>query len=125
MGLDQCITNVYTLSEAGKSVATKSLGTSKSGKIAVACARSVAHSAESYPRGAPRKNEEREYRNAESGATAARARLIGLASIAFDGRGTLPRRVADDPDAAPIDIDWSDAVLVIPVRKKAISISRR
>ena len=27
-----------------------------------------------------------------------------------------------DPDAAPIDIDWSDAVLVIPARKKAISI---
>jgi len=30
--------------------------------------------------------------------------------------------IAHDPDAAPIDIDWSDAVLVIPVRKKAISI---
>ena len=30
--------------------------------------------------------------------------------------------VADDPDAAPIDIDWSDAVLVIPAKKKAISI---
>ena len=30
--------------------------------------------------------------------------------------------VANDPDAAPIDIDWSDAVLVIPARKKAISI---
>src|SRR6267142_190423 len=51
MGLDQCITNVYTLSEAGKSVATKSLGTSKSGKSR-SPARSVAHSAESYPRGA-------------------------------------------------------------------------
>src|SRR5580700_4267148 len=30
--------------------------------------------------------------------------------------------VADDPDAVPINIDWSDAVLVIPPRKKAISI---
>lgn len=30
--------------------------------------------------------------------------------------------VANDPDAAPIDIDWSDAVLVRPTRKKAISI---
>jgi uncharacterized protein (DUF4415 family) len=30
--------------------------------------------------------------------------------------------VRDDPDAVPIDVDWSDAVLVIPPKKKAISI---
>lgn len=30
--------------------------------------------------------------------------------------------IASDPDAAPIDIDWSDAVLVVPAQKKAISI---
>ncbi len=34
----------------------------------------------------------------------------------------IAKAVANDPDAAPIDIDWSDAVLVIPGRKKAISI---
>src|SRR5258708_39921668 len=34
----------------------------------------------------------------------------------------IAKAVANDPDAAPIDIDWSDAVLVIPARKKAISI---
>ncbi|MGH6704211.1 MAG: BrnA antitoxin family protein [Bradyrhizobium sp.] len=34
----------------------------------------------------------------------------------------IARAVTNDPDAAPIDIDWSDAVLVIPARKKAISI---
>ena len=34
----------------------------------------------------------------------------------------ITKAVANDPDAAPIDIDWSDAVLVIPARKKAISI---
>ena len=34
----------------------------------------------------------------------------------------IARAVANDPDAAPIDIDWSDADLVIPARKKAISI---
>ena len=34
----------------------------------------------------------------------------------------IAKAVADDPDAAPIDIDWSDAVLVMPARKKAISI---
>ena len=30
--------------------------------------------------------------------------------------------VANDPDAAPLDLDWSEAVLVIPPNKKAISI---
>lgn len=30
--------------------------------------------------------------------------------------------IAGDPDAALIDIDWSDAVLVVPAQKKAISI---
>jgi len=30
--------------------------------------------------------------------------------------------VAGDPDAAPLDVDWSGAVLVVPPRKKAISI---
>src|SRR3981081_1931534 len=36
--------------------------------------------------------------------------------------GDIAKAVASDPDAVPIDIDWSDAVLVIPTRKKAISI---
>jgi uncharacterized protein (DUF4415 family) len=30
--------------------------------------------------------------------------------------------VRNDPDAVPLDVDWSDAVLVIPPRKTAISI---
>src|SRR6266550_3145065 len=34
----------------------------------------------------------------------------------------IARAVANDPDAVPIDIDWSDAVLVVPPKKKAISI---
>src|SRR5258707_9575228 len=34
----------------------------------------------------------------------------------------ITKAVANDPDAVPIDIDWSDAVLVIPTKKKAISI---
>ena len=34
----------------------------------------------------------------------------------------IEKAIANDPDAAPLDIDWSDAVLVIPARKKAISI---
>lgn len=34
----------------------------------------------------------------------------------------IAKAVASDPDAAPIDIDWSEAVLVMPAKKKAISI---
>ena len=30
----------------------------------------------------------------------------------------IAKAVANDPDAAPIDIDWSDAVLVIPPEEK-------
>lgn len=30
--------------------------------------------------------------------------------------------VADDPDAAPLDINWSRASVVVPPRKQAISI---
>ncbi|MDB5653565.1 MAG: hypothetical protein JWQ94_1178 [Tardiphaga sp.] len=30
--------------------------------------------------------------------------------------------VANDPDAVPFDFNWNDAVLVIPAKKKAISI---
>ena len=34
----------------------------------------------------------------------------------------ITRAVANDPDAVPLDVDWSDAVLVIPPKKQAISI---
>jgi uncharacterized protein (DUF4415 family) len=34
----------------------------------------------------------------------------------------IAKAVASDPDAVPIDLDWSDAILVIPPKKKAISI---
>jgi uncharacterized protein (DUF4415 family) len=34
----------------------------------------------------------------------------------------IAKAVANDPDAAPLDIDWSEAVLLIPAKKKAISI---
>jgi uncharacterized protein (DUF4415 family) len=34
----------------------------------------------------------------------------------------IAKAVANDPEAAPIDLDWSDAILVIPPKKKAISI---
>lgn len=34
----------------------------------------------------------------------------------------IQEAVRNDPDAVPLDIDWSEAVLVIPPKKKAISI---
>jgi uncharacterized protein (DUF4415 family) len=34
----------------------------------------------------------------------------------------IEEAVRNDPDAVPLDIDWSDAVLVMPAKKKAISI---
>ena len=34
----------------------------------------------------------------------------------------IAKAVANDPDAAPIDVDWSDAVLIVPAKKKSISI---
>ena len=34
----------------------------------------------------------------------------------------ITKAVANDPDAVPLDIDWSDAVLVVPPKKQAISI---
>jgi uncharacterized protein (DUF4415 family) len=34
----------------------------------------------------------------------------------------IEQAVRNDPDAVPLDIDWSEAVLVIPPKKTAISI---
>jgi uncharacterized protein (DUF4415 family) len=34
----------------------------------------------------------------------------------------IERAIRSDPDAVPLDIDWSKAVVVIPPKKKAISI---
>src|SRR5260370_6167408 len=42
-----------------------------------------------------------------------------LASLTDD---KIAAAVRDDPHAPPLDIDWSQAVLVMPPRKKAISI---
>ena len=34
----------------------------------------------------------------------------------------IEEAVRNDPDAVPLDVDWSEAVLVIPPKKRAISI---
>lgn len=97
----------------------KSLGTSKGGKSR-SPARSAARSAGSSQRGA------RDATNDENITIVSRdsprkgktdwARVDALTDE------DIAKGVANDPDAAPIDIDWSNAVLVIPPRKKAISI---
>ena len=97
----------------------KSSGTSK-GRKSQLPARSAARSAGSSRRGA------RDATNDED---------ITIVSRDFPRKGKtdwarvdaltdedIAKAVANDPDAVPIDIDWSDAVLVIPAKKKAISI---
>ena|SRR6266849_377222 len=119
MGLDQCITNVYTLSEAGKVCGYEIFGYVQERQIAVACAIRGALIRIISARRA-RKNEEREYRTRKWG-----DRRKGKTDWArFDALTDedIAKAVADDRDAAPIDIDWSDAVLVVPAKKKAISI---
>jgi len=34
----------------------------------------------------------------------------------------IEEAVRNDPDAVPLDVDWSEAILVVPPKKKAISI---
>jgi uncharacterized protein (DUF4415 family) len=34
----------------------------------------------------------------------------------------IEKAVRNDPDAVPLDVDWANAALVIPPKKKAISI---
>jgi uncharacterized protein (DUF4415 family) len=64
---------------------------------------------------------ERRYRTSSAGKAKERSRTD------FDYLDRVSDReiaaaVAQDPDAAPLDIDWSNAELVIPPKKKAISI---
>jgi uncharacterized protein (DUF4415 family) len=97
----------------------KSLGTSKGGKPR-SPALSAAHSAGSSRRGAPAATSDENItivsRDSPRKGKTDWARFDALTDE------DIAKAVADDPDAVPIDLDWSDAVLVIPPRKKAISI---
>jgi uncharacterized protein (DUF4415 family) len=97
----------------------KSLGTSKSGK-SPSPARSAAMSVGSSRRGARAKMKDENImivsRDSPTKGRTDWARVDALTDE------DIANAVANDPDAVPIDIDWSDAVLVIPSRKKAISI---
>jgi uncharacterized protein (DUF4415 family) len=97
----------------------KSLGMSKGGKSR-SPARSAARSAGSSRRGARdaayEKNITIVSRDSPRKGKTDWARVDALTDE------DIAEAVANDPDAALIDIDWSDAVLVIPAKKKAISI---
>ena len=97
----------------------KSSGTSKNAKSR-SPARSVAQSAGSFQRGAHGETKDKNFtivsRDSPRKGKTDWARVDALTDE------DIANAVANDPDAVPIDIDWSDAVLVIPTRKKAISI---
>jgi uncharacterized protein (DUF4415 family) len=64
---------------------------------------------------------ERHYKRRSTG----KAKVRGRTDFDYLDRVTdeeIAAAVALDPDAAPLDIDWSNAELVIPPGKKAISI---
>jgi len=112
-----------TLSSADRIVMTKSgiksSGTSRGGKSR-SPARSAAHSAGSSRHGARAATKEKNItivsRNSPTTGKTDWARVDKLTD------DDIAKAVANDPDAVPVDVDWSDAVLVIPPKKKAISI---
>ena len=98
---------------------TKSSGMSKAGKSR-SSARSAGRSAGSSPRGGRGATSERNFTIVSRDSL--RKGKTDWARVDTLTDEDITRAVASDPDAAPIGIDWSDAVLVMPARKKAISI---
>jgi uncharacterized protein (DUF4415 family) len=97
----------------------KSLGTSKGGKSR-SPARSAGRSAGSSRHGAHDATSEENITIVSRDSP--RKGKTDWAAVDALTDEDIAKAVANDPDAAPIDIDWSDAVLVIPAKKKAISI---
>jgi uncharacterized protein (DUF4415 family) len=98
---------------------TKSSDISKGGKSR-SPARSAARSAGSSRHGAHAATND-ENITIVSGDSARKGKTDWAAVDALTDE-EIAKAVANDPDAVPIDIDWSDAVLVMPAKKKAISI---
>lgn len=99
---------------------TKSSVTSRAGKSRWR-ARSGGHSAGSSRRGARIESKERSFTVVSRDAPRKRGKTDWARVDALTDED-IAEAVSNDPDAVPIDIDWSDAVLVIPPKKKAISI---
>jgi uncharacterized protein (DUF4415 family) len=98
---------------------TKSSDTSKGGKLR-SPARSAARSAGSSRHGAhAATNDENITIVSRDSPRKGKTDWAAVDALTDDD---IAKAVANDPDAVPVDIDWSDAVLVIPAKKKAISI---
>lgn len=97
----------------------KSSGTSMSGKSR-SSARSAAISAGSSRRGERHAKNDRNI-TVVSRDDPRRGKTDWVAVDALTDK-EIEAAVRKDPDAVPLDFDWSEAVLVIPPKKKAISI---
>jgi uncharacterized protein (DUF4415 family) len=97
----------------------KSSGSSKVAKSR-SPARSAAKSAGSSPRGGLGKTSDGNTTLVSRG-NSRRGKTDWAAVDALTDR-QIAAAVRKDPDAVPLDIDWSDAVLVTPAKKAAISI---
>jgi uncharacterized protein (DUF4415 family) len=98
---------------------TKSSAISK-GEKSPSRARSAAHSVTSSRRAAREKTSE-ENITIVSRYEPVRGRTDWAALDALTDE-QIEEAVRNDPDAVPLDIDWSDGVVVMPAKKKAISI---
>lgn len=97
----------------------KSLGMSMVGKSR-SPVRSAARSAGSYRRGAHQgKNDENITVVSRDDPRRSKTDWAAIDALTDD---EIAEAVARDPDAVPIGLDWSDAVLVVPPKKTAISI---
>jgi len=83
--------------------------------------RSVAASAGSSPRAARHARKEENFTIVSRDAPRRKGKTDWTAVDALTDE-EIAEAVRNDPDAVPLDVDWSDAILVIPTKKKAISI---
>ena len=98
---------------------TKSLDTSMAGKSRLR-ARSVARPVGSSRRGPPDEMSDENFTIVSRHST--RKGKTDWAAVDALTDEEIEEAIRNDPDAVPLDFNWSDAVLVIPPKKKAISI---
>ena len=98
---------------------TKSSGLSAAGKSR-SSARSTTRGAGSFRRGAPQGKSGKNITIVSRGA--ARKGKTDWAAVDALTDKQIAAAVRRDPDAVPLDFDWSDAVVVVPPKKQAISI---
>src|SRR5271170_1620798 len=99
---------------------TKSSGMSTAGKSPLH-SRSAAKSAGSSPHAARHARKDETYTIVSRDAPRRKGKTDWAAVDALTDE-EIEEAVRNDPDAVPLDVDWSETVLVIPPKKKAISI---